>query len=717
MDFLSAFITDIVNNGIMPKSTKDIVPSERFRRIAGQSDKAGKRSISYWLRVEHDFAYGYAKDFKTGIERRFKSYNNDQNLSRADIQRIKAMLKARQAEQDAAIAARQAKTAERAKTLWAAAAISGKSPYAERKKISPISARYLGDSLMVSVVDIKSNEIVSWQTIKPCGKKRFPFGGKKQGCGHIIGQINPLEPIIICEGYATGATIHAATKQAVIVAFDAGNLLPVAKTIRDIYKKTPIIIAADNDKSQTGQKAAQALCAKVENCTWKCPDQPDTDYNDLGLEAAQAAFSGGGGNSTFDGLQPAKSIAPAVLNSDWMSNLICDHKGRIVSTSTQNTILYTLYHDTLAGVFAYDEFRQSMIVRKCPPWAEDQDFQIAEVTDNDITKLCGYLESLGLSPSHEKTFRAVNVVAHENAFNSARDYISNLKWDGKPRLETFFKSLGCEKESDEYLAFVFKKWLTAAVKRIMQPGCKFDHVLILESQNQGYYKSTALRELATFGGESYHTDGFNITDIGREYASLKLQGVIFVELSELSGFNKKDDEIIRNWITQGVDEVRLPYERTVSKFSRKFVLCATTNAYDYLKDPSGNRRYWPVTICKPIDIEMIKAEKEQLWAEAYHHWKEGLYIGPTPEENEIAEIERSKRLQTDAWEDIVMAAIEKTGLDEFRTSDVLAKMDLKTTDKNDRSMRRISAILKANGYTNDTRWDNKAQKSVRLWSK
>jgi len=136
-----------------------------------------------------------------------------------------------------------------------------------------------------------------------------------------------------------------------------------------------------------------------------------------------------------------------------------------------------------------------------------------------------------------------------------------------------------------------------------------------------------------------------------------------------------------------------------------------------LKDPSGNRRYWPVTICKPIDIEMIKAEKEQLWAEAYHHWKEGLYIGPTPEENEIAEIERSKRLQTDAWEDIVMAAIEKTGLDEFRTSDVLAKMDLKTTDKNDRSMRRISAILKANGYTNDTRWDNKAQKSVRLWSK
>lgn len=720
MDFISAFITDIVNNGIMPRSTKDFVPSDRFRRIQSQTDKGGKRSISYWLRIEHDFAYGYAKDFKTGIERRFKSYNNDANLSRADIARIKAMLKARQAEQEAAIASRQAKTAERAKKLWEAAKIGGKSLYADRKQISAISARTLGDDLLVSVNDPKSWEIVSYQRIKPDGSKKFPFGGKKKGCCHVIGQINPLEAFVICEGYATGCTIHEATKMTVVVAFDAGNLMPVAKAMRDAYKKCQIIIASDNDQSQTGQKAAAGVAAKIPDCVVVTPSETGEDFNDLyiriGLDAVKAAFNGGGGDKPSDGLQLQTANAPAV-SSDWMANLLTDSKGRILASSVQNTLLYTMYHDDLSGVFAYDEFKQSMIMRRCPPWAHDGDFEIKEVDDNEVTKLSGFLESIGLAPSHERTFRAVKVVAHENLFNSARDYVSSLEWDGNPRLQTFFADIGCTKESPEYLSFVFKKWMTAAVKRVMEPGCKFDHVLILESQEQGFYKSSALRELATFNGESYHTDAFQITDIGKDYAAMKLQGVMLVELSELSGFSQKDDEVIRNWITQAVDEVKLPYDRQVSKFGRKFVLCATTNAYAYLKDPSGNRRYWPVTIERAIDIEFIKSIKEQLWAEAYQYYLDGLYIGPTPEENELAEKERQKRMQSDAWEDIVMGAVSRLDLDEFKTVDVLAKMDLKTSEKNERALRRISSILKANGYSNSPQWDAKAQKSVRTWSK
>ena len=716
-DFVSAFITHIVNNGIMPRSTKDVLPTATFKRIAAQGDKGGKKSLSYWLRLEHDFAYGYAKDFKTGIETKFNTYNQDQNLTKADVTRIKAILKARQAEQDALIAERHAKIAKRAAYMWSIAQSTPQiHPYEAAKGIRATTARQLHGKLFIPLYDPKNGmEMVSWQNIDSDGNKRFPFGGKKHGCCHVIGQINPLEPIIFCEGYATGQTLAQATNNAVVVCFDAGNLLPVVKAFRAIYKTTPFIIAGDNDKSQTGQKAALAVVKAVANTTANICPQAESDFNDIGLEATKAAFNSGGGDSRVDGLQPSIGQTPAVF--DWQSELLTDAKGRVLATSIKNLILHVMHHDDFKGVFAYDEFRQSVILRRCPPWLDLDTFKVRQVSDNDITMLSGYLETHGLSPSHEKTFRAVNVVAETNKFHSAKEYLSSLIWDGVPRLETLLVQLGCDKEKPEYLAAVFKKWMTAAAKRIFEPACKFDHVLILESPEQGFYKSTALRELATFNGESYHTDGFNITDIGREYATLKLQGVMIVELSELSGFNKKDDESIKNWITQTVDEVRLPYERTVSKFPRKFVLCATTNAYDYLKDPTGNRRYWPVTICKPIDIELVKSVKEQLWAEAVHLYKQGIYIGLSKEESDMAEYERNKRLQADAWEDIVLGAVERLGLDEFRTSDVLGKMDLKTNDKNEKAIRRISGILKANGYRNEPTWDNVLRKSVRLWSK
>lgn len=376
-----------------------------------------------------------------------------------------------------------------------------------------------------------------------------------------------------------------------------------------------------------------------------------------------------------------------------------------------------MHHHTLKGVFAYDTFKQQVLVKACPPWGDDSIFKVTPITDNDITRTTGYLETFGLSPSHDKTFKAINLTAEENSFNSAADYISTLIWDGKPRLETFLSDIGCNQEDPIYLAFVFKKWLTAAVKRIFEPGCKFDHILILESQQQGLYKSSALKELATFNGESYYTDAFQINDIGNEYAYLKLQGVTFVELSEFAGFGKKDDEIIKNWITQAEDSVRLPYDRTVSKFLRKFVLCSTTNRHDYLKDPSGNRRYWPVTITKHIDIKYLSEVKEQLWAEAYYNYMDGLYLGPTPEENDLAEMERSKRMQTDAWENIVLGVIDKLGLDEFSANDILERMDLKTYEKNEKAISRINKVLKGLGYENKPNWDRNLKKNVRLWSK
>lgn len=718
-DFVTRFITYIVKAGIIPKSTNQITATNGFKRLQSESDRAGKRSISYWLRIEYDFAYGYAKDFKTGIETSFHSYKSDPSMSRADISRIKALLKARQAEEDIRIAERHKKIADRAAQKWALCGREGSTQYLLAKKIPLSSARIWGSKSLFIPIYNKTGEMVSYQIIESDGKKRFPFGGEKKGCYHVIGQIDPRQPIIICEGWATGVSINQAINQPVIVAFDAGNLLPVARSIRSNYKNTPIIIAADNDESLTGQHAAAKVKKSLPDVSIVLPPEVGQDFNDLEPGVIRSAFGAKhvDGGVSLDGSQPSKIAAP-VNHENWKVNLISDDKGRIVSNSLQNTILYLIHHNDFTGCFAYDEFKQDTILARCPPWIEEERFKIESINDIIITQAASALESYGLNMNIDKTARAIDVAANENRFHSAREYFNAQEWDGVKRLETFGQDfLGCTEEAPEYLSFVFKKWLTAAVKRIMEPGCKFDHVLILESQKQGLYKSQFLKAMATFNGECYHTDSIGVTDIGTKDCIMKMQGRLFVELAELSGFSQKDDNIIKNWITQTIDEVRIPYARKIVEYPRQFVLAATTNNYDYLKDPTGNRRYWPVTIERAIDIKYLETVKGQLWAEAVHYYRQGLYIGPTNEENNLAELEREKRISTDIWTGSVMRALDVINMVEFRTEDVTEAMNLKMHEKNEVTARRVANILRQNGYTNEPRWNARLKKSVRVWSK
>lgn len=716
MDFTSGFINSLVNGGITPKSTSQIVPTSRFKRLASSDDRGVKRSISYKLTVEYDFAYGYAKDHKTGFEVKYSSYSKDQSLTRADLARIKAMMKVKKAQEDAEIAKRHSTIAARAKIKWAAAKSSGTHPYLHRKKVALGSARILGDSLIISIHE-PDGELVSWQTINAHGDKRFPFGGKKQGCWHTIGAINPTKPIYVCEGWATGASIAAALDCAVVVAFDAGNLMPVLKGLRKLYSNAPIIVAGDNDASQTGQKAAAACAKAVKNCSFKIPETVNSDFNDLDANGIRSilcppASSPDGVLQTQDNVQ--------TIGGDWRDLLIRDAKGAMVSSSLKNAVLHIQYHEVMQGVFAYDEFKRDLMMVKCPPWIEEAEFKVGAVTDLIFNQCAAYMEDHGLVMTKDKAAAAIEIAANENKFHSARIYFQDLVWDGKPRLKTMFLDhFGCKSEDAGYLGWVATKWMTAAVKRIMEPGCKFDHVLVLESTIQGVSKSSTLKTLVTFGDdvtETYHTDSVSVNEIGNTYTPLKMQGVMIVELAELKGFSKQDDESIKNWITQTIDEVKLPFDRRTTKYKRQFVFAATTNRHDYLKDPTGNRRYWPITIEKVIDLDVLAAERSQLWAEAVHNYRAGMYIGPTMEENEQADFERQKRLNHDAWTDSVMKIVENMDLSEFKLSHVMDKMDLKLHDKNDRAQNRIKTILQMNGYENRPMWNAKTQKTERMWS-
>lgn len=738
-DFISQFITQCVNDNILPKSTNNISPCDRFRRIPQATDRGSKRSIAYWLKLEYDFAYGYAKDFKTGAESRFNSARNDSSMTRADIARIKSLLKIRKAQEDSLEKERHLKIAARAAILRQQCAVEGTTPYLDRKGI-PLSSGLIlgkgtsGEKLFIPIYEFsaknKNNlELISWQTIGPDGTKRFPFGGKKKGCFHIIGQINPTKPIVICEGWATGVSLNIHLGQSgytdgIIVAFDAYNMVSVAKNIRKVYKNTEIIIAADNDESGVGQKEAAKCQKSVTDCSVVVCPEVGKDFNDIHPEALKKAFGvetpgGEMPSSPVDSpLMVTRALPAGGLPSDWQNNIIEDAKGRIVSTSLQNTILYLIYHHDFQNVFAYDEFKQSIILKRCPPWEDESTFKIDRLSDISITQTAATLERYGLNCTIDRAAKAIQVAANEKRFHSARVYFNTLEWDGTSRLESMFQNhFGSQSEAPEYLSMIARKWMTAAIRRVMEPGCKFDHVLILESAKQGLYKSAALKALATFNGETYHTDSVSIVDLSNKDTAMKLQGNMIVELAELSGFSRKDDETIKNWITQTIDEIRIPFSREISKFPRQFVFAATTNNSEYLKDPTGNRRFWPVTIEKYIDIDGLNAEKDQLWAEAVHLYKSGFYVGVTHEENELAEKERAKRFNRDPWDDLVMQIVSGLAIDEFKSSEVIDKMNLKTVEKNSTTMRRVSNILKMNGYDNSPRWDNKDKKTIRLWSK
>lgn len=417
------------------------------------------------------------------------------------------------------------------------------------------------------------------------------------------------------------------------------------------------------------------------------------------------------------------SIRDMVSEKEWKRLVLRNAKGEIKSSSLQNAILFLRYHDAFRGIFAYNLFHNNLMIVRCPPWEKADDFRARRIDDVAITCCAAELEKYGMNMGTDKVFKAIQATAMEVQFHPARDYFNSLVWDRTPRLATWLRYyLGCENEPDEYLAFVGTKWMVAAVYRVFHPGKKFDQVLVIEGI-QGVGKSTALRYLATFGRdteESYFTDGINIAQLDNKDTTMKLQGSIIIELAELSGFSKKEDEALKGWIGQNDDDARLPFERTVTKFGRQFVLAATTNLTTYLKDPTGNRRYWPV-YSFAVDLAAIKADREQLWAEAVYLYRNDYDIIPTPEEAKLAKIECEKRLSQDSWTDTVLTHVrdilDRRGLSYrgFKIAEVMTEMGLALRDRDDRAARRISAILQIAGYENKAMWNPDTKKTERFW--
>jgi hypothetical protein len=251
-------------------------------------------------------------------------------------------------------------------------------------------------------------------------------------------------------------------------------------------------------------------------------------------------------------------------------------------------------------------------------------------------------------PTKDFFITALQHLAWSHSVHPVRDYLQSLTWDGVPRVEQWLVSSAGAVPS-AYLYAVSRIVLVAAVRRIRDPGVKYDEMLVLEGQ-QGLNKSSALRALCP-KGEWFSDDlPLNLTS---QRMIESTQGKWIIEASDLAGKRKTDIEQLKSMLSRQVDgPARMAYARLPVERPRQFIIVGTTNSAAYLTDPTGARRFWPVQI-KAFDVAWIHEHRDQLWAEASVRELQGESIR-LPEElwPEAAE-EQEKRREVDTWEGVL----------------------------------------------------------------
>lgn len=320
------------------------------------------------------------------------------------------------------------------------------------------------------------------------------------------------------------------------------------------------------------------------------------------------------------------------VSTDWLNTLDADKKGNLLPTRRNITQILT-NDPRLKGIGGVNYFTKKHIKSDRLPWDSKQSVN-QRWSDTDDAGLRDYLEKHYHLDKPQKTADALALVAETNGFHPVREYLDGLSWDGTERAETLLIDYLGAKDSD-YTRAVTRKTLIAMVKRIYEPGCKFDNVLVLLGE-QGIGKSTLFNKLT---GEEWYNGAF-ATFAGKE-AIEGLQGKWVVELSEMCANKKSDNETIKSFISLAQDDFRPAYGKHVETRPRQNIFIGTTNDADYLKDDTGNRRFWTVECfadkrTKDIWTDLTEAEAGQILAEAKELYLKGEPVYLSRELEQVA---------------------------------------------------------------------------------
>ena len=303
-------------------------------------------------------------------------------------------------------------------------------------------------------------------------------------------------------------------------------------------------------------------------------------------------------------------------DEDFLSKLKRDKNGTPES-DVYNCLVVLKQDPALKSKIRLDEFAHRLVVIDDLPWRGKD--ETPYWTDTDDACLRNYFATKYLIKGKGIIDDALQEVTQDNKFHPVREYLKGLTWDGECRLDTLFIDyIGAE--DTEYIRAVTRKWMCGAVARVMDPGVKFDTAIVLYG-SQGLGKSLILERL----GRKWFNN--SLVDIKTKDALEQIQGSWIVELAELAPTYKNDNEIVKAFISRTSDRFRSPYGRRTEEYPRQCVFAGSTNNLMFLKDRTGNRRFWPITGDKDRKTkhswELSKDDIDQLWAEAFVYWSEG----------------------------------------------------------------------------------------------
>ena len=351
------------------------------------------------------------------------------------------------------------------------------------------------------------------------------------------------------------------------------------------------------------------------------------------------------------------------------------------------------------GVLALNEFSGVIEKRKPPPFATNA--CAGEWLDIDDAELTLWLQRQhDLHATDGDIAKGVLHIASSNRYHPIRERLQALTWDGDDRLTMmlpeyfgapFAGDLAPWQDREKYIRAVGTRWMIGAVSRIFAPGSKFDYVLILEGP-QRRYKSTSLRVLALEDHWCLDTP----IAIGTKDAYEAIRAKWIVEIAEWESMNRAEAAAAKAFISSPQDHYRASYGRRAATILRQCVFAGTTNADQYLKDDTGNARFLPVTI-GTIDISRLRRDREQLWAQAVHLYRQGEPCQLTHDELGWAAGEQEDRYIGDSYESII--ATWARGRLEFTIVEVLGDaLKLETAKQTKAEQTRVGACLKRLGW-------------------
>ena len=333
-------------------------------------------------------------------------------------------------------------------------------------------------------------------------------------------------------------------------------------------------------------------------------------------------------------------------DEDWQNGLELDKSGHVKNTLHNLTLI--LENDpNLKGV-VFNQLLDGMEIKGEVPWKHPSKFW----RDADDAQLISYVDAHYGTFSARNYDIAVTKVADDRAYHPIREFIESLpEWDKVPRVDTLLVDyLGAGNTA--YVRAVTRKTLCAAISRVLRPGCKFDSMLVLNGP-QGVGKSTLIAKLA---GE-WFSDSLNLGDTKDKTAAEKLQGYWILEIGELAGLKKAEVETLRSFLSRQNDIYRAAFGKRATPHLRQCVFFGTTNAESgYLRDTTGNRRFWPVKTPgsgKKQSWNLTHEEILQIWAEALMYVRQGEKLYLSPEMDALAKDEQREAMESDEREGLV----------------------------------------------------------------